>query len=237
MKIISRKDWGARSPRSVVRVPWSSRKEFVVHHSAGPKNQSVKAIQNFHMDGNGWSDIGYNFLVDEDGKVYEGRGWLVVGAHAPNHNTSGIGVCFIGNNNPTDAAKEAIRDLYEEANRRAGRKLKVLGHRDVYPTSCPGSKLYDWLKDGMPRPKKKKEKEQGGSVLSELPTLTVGDKGYDVKTVRWLLGARGYPPKDLWSFEFDKELGEKVNEFKKAHNLAQDMVWGVKCWKYALRIK
>jgi hypothetical protein len=228
MAIVSREDWGARSPRSVVRVSWSSRKEFVVHHSAGPKSQSVRSIQDFHMDSNGWSDIGYNFLVDEHGKVYEGRGWLVVGAHAPGHNTSGIGVCYIGNNNPTDKALKAVRGLYQEANRRAGRKLKVLGHREVYPTSCPGSKLQGWIDSGMA--------DEEEDDLSKLPTLTIGDSSFDVKTVRWLLGARGYEPADLWSFDFDQELGRTVNEFKKAHGLAQDMVWGDKCWTLALRI-
>lgn len=180
------------------------------------------------MDGNGWSDIGYNFLVDEDGKVYEGRGWLVVGAHAPDYNSSGIGVCYIGNNDPTDKAKKAIRGLYEDANRRAGRKLTVLGHREVYPTACPGSKLQDWINSGMPI--------EEDDDLSKLPTLTIGDESYDVKTVRWLLGARGYEPTDLYSFEFDEDLGKTVNKFKKAHGLAQDMIWGDKCWKHALRI-
>lgn len=39
-------------------------------------------LQNYHMDSNGWWDIGYNFLIGGDGNVYEGRGWGVVGAHA-----------------------------------------------------------------------------------------------------------------------------------------------------------
>lgn len=43
------------------------------------------------MDVNGWSDIGYNFVVGEDGLVYEGRGWSTVGAHAPNFNSNSIG--------------------------------------------------------------------------------------------------------------------------------------------------
>ena len=39
----------------------------------------------------GWDDIGYNFLVGEDGNVYEGRGWDTVGAHAAPHNTNSVG--------------------------------------------------------------------------------------------------------------------------------------------------
>jgi N-acetylmuramoyl-L-alanine amidase len=49
------------------------------------------------MDTNKWNDIGYNFLVGEDGNVYEGRGWNTVGTHAGNFNKKSIGICFIGN--------------------------------------------------------------------------------------------------------------------------------------------
>lgn len=151
MDIISRAEWGARAPRARSTVTWADRSEFVVHYSEGPPTQSVRSIQDFHMDDRDWADIGYNFLVDVDGRVYEGRGWLVVGAHAPGHNTSGIGVCMIGRDgDATAAAKRAIRAVYDEAGRRAGRSLRKLGHRDVYSTSCPGDQLYAWVRDGMP---------------------------------------------------------------------------------------
>lgn len=48
------------------------------------------------MDQRGWDDIGYSFLIGEDGRVYEGRGWDRVGAHAPQYNHVSIGVCFLG---------------------------------------------------------------------------------------------------------------------------------------------
>ncbi|MFG2247823.1 N-acetylmuramoyl-L-alanine amidase [Spirillospora sp. NPDC048823] len=151
MDIISRAEWDARAPRSRTEVSWSQRTEFVVHYSEGPTDQSVRSIQDFHMDGRGWADIGYNFLVDVGGRIYAGRGWLVVGAHAPDHNTSGIGVCMIGRDgDATAAAKRSIRRLYDEAGRRGGRDLKKLGHRDVYATSCPGDELYAWVRAGMP---------------------------------------------------------------------------------------
>jgi hypothetical protein len=151
MDIISRAEWGARAPRSRSTVGWSRRTEFIVHYSEGPVNQSVRSIQDFHMDGRGWADVGYNFLVDVTGRIYEGRGWLVVGAHAPDHNTSGIGVCMIGRDgDSTPAAKRAIRWLYDEAVRRTGRSLARLGHRDVFATSCPGDELYAWVRAGMP---------------------------------------------------------------------------------------
>jgi hypothetical protein len=132
-------------------VSWGQRTEVIVHYSEGPTTQSVRSIQDFHLNGRGWSDIGYNFLVDTTGRIYEGRGWLVVGAHAPDHNTSGIGVCMIGRDgDATPAAKRAIRAVYDEACRRTGRTLAKRGHRDVYATSCPGNELHAWVRAGMP---------------------------------------------------------------------------------------
>jgi peptidoglycan recognition protein len=57
----------------------------------------VKGFQDYHMDTNGWSDIGYNFLVGGDGNIYEGRGWIRVGAHTPGYNINSMGICLIGN--------------------------------------------------------------------------------------------------------------------------------------------
>ena len=62
----------------------------------------------------GWPDIGYNFLVGEDGNVYEGRGWDTVGAYSVPHNSDSIGIAFIGNFNdrkPNDAALNATKRL------------------------------------------------------------------------------------------------------------------------------
>jgi N-acetylmuramoyl-L-alanine amidase len=78
---------------------------FTVIHHGGIKDYCssqeecaaiVRSYQDYHMDSKGWNDIGYNFLVGEDGNVYEGRGWETVGAHAPTYNTKSIGICIIG---------------------------------------------------------------------------------------------------------------------------------------------
>jgi len=62
----------------------------------------------------GWADIGYNFLVDEDGNVYEGRGWDTVGAHTYGYNRVSIGIGFIGEfsyRTPNSAALDAAKQL------------------------------------------------------------------------------------------------------------------------------
>jgi N-acetylmuramoyl-L-alanine amidase len=66
------------------------------------------------MDTNGWDDIGYNFLVGEDGNAYEGRGWDNVGAHVKGFNTDSLGIAVIGNFNgrkPAHRALTAVKNL------------------------------------------------------------------------------------------------------------------------------
>lgn len=151
MQIISRAQWGARKPKSVDKVDPSRRRRFVVHYSAASPDQTPKIIQDYHMNTRQWSDIGYNFLVDDEGRIYEGRGWDVVGAHAAGYNTESIGVCFIGRDRDAgDATRRAIRELYDAANKRTGRTLTRNGHRDVGSTECPGDALYAWVRAGMP---------------------------------------------------------------------------------------
>lgn len=156
MHIISRAEWGARPPRSREAVPWSKRTGFMGHYSAASATQSPRQIQAFHMDVRGWADVGYNFLINSlNGDIYEGRGWTVLGAHCAGHNTPNIGVCIIGLDRPnrqdvSDAARRSFRWLYEEANRRKGSKLALLGHRDRGATACPGDEIYSWLRAGLP---------------------------------------------------------------------------------------
>jgi hypothetical protein len=186
---ITRAQWGARSPQAAVNTTsWSSRDQFITHYSAGPPTQTVRQIQDFHMNSNGWADIGYNFLVDIHGNKYEGRlhTWMAIGAHAQNHNTRSIGVCMIGRDSDvTDAAKQAIRDIYDEACGRAGKSLRMLGHRDVNPTTCPGDNLWNWVHGGMEAMSDMDLNQVGGII----PGITNAQVFKDIWT--WLCGIRG----------------------------------------------
>ena len=101
----------------------------------------------------GWSDISYNFLVGEDGAVYEGRGWNPVRGHIigymSNHRRLAVAVMgnFI-NRKPNAAALNALKNLIK-----CGINLgyitstyKLYGHRDVSWTACPGDALYKEIK-------------------------------------------------------------------------------------------
>ncbi|MBX6382011.1 MAG: N-acetylmuramoyl-L-alanine amidase [Microbispora sp.] len=235
MDIISRKEWGARAPRNRQTTTWSRRTEFIVHYSEGPTTQTPRQIQNHHMDSNRWADIGYNFLVDVKGRIYEGRGWLVVGAHAPNHNTSGIGVCFIGRDgDATDAAKKAIRWLYDEACRRKGGTLAKRGHRDVTATSCPGDQLYAWVRAGMPAAGAGEDWME--AMMKKLPLLRKGATGEHVQTLRALLLARSHPEIGPVEGPFDARVEAAVKAVQKWGGVTVDGIVGPQTWPVLLRV-
>jgi N-acetylmuramoyl-L-alanine amidase len=155
-RIVSRAEWGARRPTSIAPISRPVPRYFV-HHTEGTVcttqaacSAVVRGIQNYHMDSRGWADIGYNFLVGEDGNVYEGRGWDRKGAHSPLYNSQAYGVSIMGNfmhRNPNAAALKATQQLIT-----CGISLGKLratyslhGHRDGTCTDCPGNTLYNTI--------------------------------------------------------------------------------------------
>ena len=154
----------------------------IVHHTAGANGYTaaqspsiVRAIQLYHVKGNGWNDIGYNFLVDRFGTVFEGRfGGIernVVGAHAEGFNTGSFGVAVLGEYSSLAVAAKARDSLAKllawrldiahvdpattlsfisGGNARFPAGLPVFlrtvsGHRDTGFTDCPGTALYNLL--------------------------------------------------------------------------------------------
>ena len=181
--VVPRVSWGA--DERIRRGPPSYAADVrfsVVHHTAGKNDYSrseapaiVKGIQLFHVKGNGWNDIGYNFLVDRFGTIYEGRfGGIdrdVIGAHAMGFNTGSVGIALLGtyeNSAPSTAAQEAIARLIawrldvahvdptafltfiSGGSDRYASGIPVLlsgvsGHRDTGFTACPGDVLHGRL--------------------------------------------------------------------------------------------
>ena len=183
--IIPRLSWGANE--SIRRAgPYfaDSLRFAVVHHTAGSTNYTraqsaaiARGIQVYHVKANGWNDVGYNFLVDKYGQIFEGRfGGIernVVGAHAEGFNTGSVGVAVMGTytgSGITPAARDALARLLawrldvahvdplstlswtSGGNARFPRGVPVFlravsGHRDAGFTACPGDALYAQLSD------------------------------------------------------------------------------------------
>lgn len=157
MKIISRAEWGAKPWQSgTTPRPLSALTNVKIHYHGGPPRATSgvavpREIEAIHL-ANGWSGVGYHFVVSQAGEIFEGRGWGLVGAHCPGHNTDGLGI-YIGvggDQEATPAAKAAARWLYDEACRRTGKTLLKSWHGYDYATACPGPRLIAWVKAGMP---------------------------------------------------------------------------------------
>jgi hypothetical protein len=187
--IVSRAQWGANESirntapdcTSDPRYASTVRNGFVHHtvnvnnYSADQSDDLIRGIYQFHVQTNRWCDIGYNFLVDRFGKVFEGRyGGIdraVIGAHAGGFNTGSTGVALLGDfrtTAPSDWAMYALRHLLAwkfamhgvdprsqttvvsagSTRYAAGTSVtlqNIAGHSDVSLTECPGEQLYPRL--------------------------------------------------------------------------------------------
>ncbi|KRF84516.1 peptidoglycan-recognition protein LC isoform X4 [Drosophila virilis] len=111
----------------------------------------VRVMQAYHMDILDWEQVGYNFMVGGDGRVYVGRGWDYIGAHTIKYNRSSIGIAFIGSFdkiNATELQLRACQLLLAEGVRlkKLTPDYKIYGHRQLLATQSPGDKLYNIIK-------------------------------------------------------------------------------------------
>ncbi|AZM64714.1 MULTISPECIES: peptidoglycan recognition protein [unclassified Streptomyces] len=181
--IVTRRGWGAdEGLRKGGFVYTSKVKAAFVHHTASGNNYScsqapslIRGFYRYHVRSLGWRDIGYNFLVDKCGRIYEGRAGgvakAVKGAHTLGFNTNTTGIAVIGSygsKKPSSSAVKAVARLtawklgLHGMNPRSktyltsgggnlyrkGKKVRlnvISGHRDGFNTSCPGGKLYKKL--------------------------------------------------------------------------------------------
>jgi hypothetical protein len=178
-RVISRAEWGA--PAQTCRPDVASGLVgAVVHHTAGSNGygsvaEAMQQLRNdaaYHIQSRGWCDIGYNFVVDKWGNIYEGRAGsmteAVVGVHAGGFNTGTVGVSMLGTYDaaPPLATQVAVGRIIGwrlgayrvdprgtmsyatgtgENSRFQNQTVtlpRVIGHRDVSYTSCPGNGGY-----------------------------------------------------------------------------------------------
>ncbi|MFT5434011.1 MAG: hypothetical protein ACI9OJ_004723, partial [Myxococcota bacterium] len=162
-----RSAWKARSTKCTSKDNGKSR--MAIHHTYTPPSSSgsfearLRGIQAYHMDTRGWCDVGYHFLVTQDGTVWEGRPIKYIGAHVGGHNTGNIGISFVGcfqtgscdsmgTMVPSEASLKAagavvaaLSDQYSIAKT----TTKVVGHgqHSGANTSCPGDNLRSRIPD------------------------------------------------------------------------------------------
>lgn len=170
-QIVTREQWGANEGYrfdtfgEVWPPEYETVHHVIIHHTDTPNSQdpvvAIRSIYYYHSVTQGWGDIGYNYLVGRDGRIYQGRfgGQNVIGGHAYQYAVGSSGIGTIGDFQRTDVTSSALAALVA-ITAWVARDLNPLGredflqapnlpvissHRDVNATTCPGDFLYNDL--------------------------------------------------------------------------------------------
>jgi hypothetical protein len=168
--VVSRAGWGAQAPRRAA--PHHTPTKVTVHHTDGPRTTTmaesiaaVRSIQHYHRNVSDrrkglWDDIGYHFIIDGAGRVFEGRHAEVVGSHARNFNTGNVGISLMGNFDRMqleDAQRESLVRLVTFLSIRYRRDPSAVGFIEPHEhyaelggrgTDCPGANVLAFLNSG-----------------------------------------------------------------------------------------
>lgn len=176
---IGQDEWRFGLPAPTVTPTPTVVEHLIVHHSAGSNTNTnyhdvVRNIYTYHTTpapaGNGWDDIGYNFLIAQDGTIFQGRDGQglyeddnVQGAHFCSKNSKTMGVCILGTYTdiyPSDTTFKSLKKLFtwkcfKESIDPLGSSShptsidplldNIAGHRQGCSTECPGDKLFESL--------------------------------------------------------------------------------------------
>jgi len=188
--IYTRAQWGADERLRRAAPEYGAVKGAFIHHTVNANSYSssqvpkiIRAIYAYHVNGRGWDDIGYNFLIDRFGRTWEGRyGGIdraVIGAHTLDHNAYSFGASAIGNFEvaavPSAVTSAFIRLIAWKAqvhqftpagiSNISGDTLNsVSGHRNAFATTCPGRYLYAKLPA---------IRSGAGAIVRGLPSLSI----------------------------------------------------------------
>ena len=127
-------------------IPLKQIENIIIHHTHNPE-LTVRSTHEMHINRFKWAGIGYNYFIEKDGRVFEGRG-MYVGAHAKFHNNKSIGIALAGNFDvalPTKQQLDSLSQLtIEFMNKYDIEPQKVIGHREIagVDKTCPGE-LFD----------------------------------------------------------------------------------------------
>ncbi|XP_049298984.1 peptidoglycan-recognition protein LC-like isoform X4 [Anopheles funestus] len=159
LRLVTRTEWLAQPPRGELTDLKLPVNLVIIAHTAteGCTTQQacialVQSIQRYHVNQTNYGDIGYNFLIGGDAFVYEGRGWLKVGAHTKSYNAISQGIAFIGNyetiDRPTEQQMEQLEMLLRNGTEAGwlAQEYKLQGASQLKTTISPGIMLMEKLR-------------------------------------------------------------------------------------------
>ena len=151
--LVQRSDWSRGNPVPSLMDRMLPINKITVHHDGmspftataqSAAAARIEAIRRAHRNQN-WGDIGYHFLIDPSGRVWEGRPLAWQGAHVKDNNEGNIGICVLGNyeqQSITDRQAFALDNFLASTMRQYRiAKNRVYTHREFRPTACPGRSL------------------------------------------------------------------------------------------------
>lgn len=150
-----RSTWGKKTPKyTIMDADWSYT-TVVLHHSGDGGAKDPKEIEKEHMGDKKWDDVGYHYMVDPSGVIYEGRYLSLKGSHVAKANTGKLGILVMGDfehqawdfdDDPTKKQLASVKDLIKTLKSEFGTLTKLGGHRDYKSTTkCPGGELYKMI--------------------------------------------------------------------------------------------
>ncbi|MBX3376573.1 MAG: N-acetylmuramoyl-L-alanine amidase [Phycisphaeraceae bacterium] len=161
--VIPRREWASAGPNLSLINPMNGVRRITVHHDGMPpvslrtkadvahRLELIRSVHTGRSDDNGrnWADIGYHYIVDPQGRVWEGRPVRYQGAHVKQNNENNLGILVLGNFDEQRPTSEAINalDAFLADRMRAYRVpvTRVFTHQEINPTACPGFNLQSYM--------------------------------------------------------------------------------------------
>jgi N-acetyl-anhydromuramyl-L-alanine amidase AmpD len=154
LRAIPRSQWTSRPPVLARILPMNGVQKITVHHEgsgvvefddAATTAKQLEMVREFHAVDRGWGDIGYHYVIDRAGRVWQGRDTAYQGAHVRDHNAHNLGVMVLGNfdlQRPTEAQVTTLRaSLITLQRSYRVPTAYVYTHQELNPTECPGVAL------------------------------------------------------------------------------------------------
>jgi len=189
----------------------------IVHHSATARDTTTtESIKKYHIDHNGWDNIGYHKVIEGDGSIHTGMPINMVGYHClyGDLNYKSVGICLTGNfqeERPSGAQLKSLEEVLKEWEEKYDiPRDKILGHKKTgAATSCPGDNLVSWL-----------EKYRAGGTVGEYLALDEDisaeiEEKYNLKELNWYSKYWTGHEFIREALEYAKKLEENVESLEK----------------------
>ena len=154
LNVIPRSQWTRTGPVGARVNTMGTIGRLTIHHEgwkpvhfsdARTTADRIELVRSIHVDRRGWGDLGYHFVIDRAGRVWEGRDIRFQGAHVKDNNEHNIGVMVLGNfdlQRPSDAQlRSLVQTVHTLAQRYSIPAHRVQTHQEINPTACPGRML------------------------------------------------------------------------------------------------